>query len=553
MDEKNLENKKPAVSKPSSEAGIKRPVSAAGSTQEKRRPVSAGTQRETGKTPARAPHSASGQKTRSVQNTGGQRTRTVQSTDSHSARSVQRTAGQGERRQAPKTARTAAGKRKLSRRKKQKQQMQIIAGIVILLLIVLFGIIIAASSSKDPGSDVDKSTPEVIQTQDERESEEETASEEGTSEPSTDSADIQPSPSSGQSQPSQGQAVNPAAGGETVYATVRLNVRSVPNTTGEILGKLEAGASIVRTANENGWSTVDYNGTTAYVSSEFVTTTQPQAADPNVSGTGTHISHSREWPKLADGSWDLANITNDDSSVAYGNAIVGFGYSEASRDPVTKIPTDWTYYEKNWGMFNVDWIQDPALPQNQNIIYLTMDEGFPNENTPEILRILKEKNVKATFFITKTFFDGSAAQVRQMIDEGHIVGNHSCTHPNMPTLSIEEQTSQIMTLHNLVKDQLGYEMKLFRFPEGSYTSRSLALVDNLGYKTAFWSYTYKDYDKSAQADPAATLEKVLDNLHNGAIYLLHADSSTNLEILPGFIDGARARGFEFGVYPLTAN
>ena len=72
-----------------------------------------------------------------------------------------------------------------------------------------------------------------------------------------------------------------------------------------------------------------------------------------------------------------------------------------------------------------------------------------------------------------------------MIDEGHIVGNHSCTHPNMPPLSIEEQTSQIMTLHNLVKDQLGYEMKLFRFPEGSYTSRYLALVDNLGYKTAF--------------------------------------------------------------------
>ncbi len=479
----------------------------------------------------RSTQSGNSQKTR-VPQSGN---RSTQSRNTQGNHAVQGTGEQAQRSTQKKKI-SAARRKQIARMKKRRQQMRLVMGAVIVLLIALIGIIIAVSSN-GPSSDSETSSiPEIITEErtEEQESESETES----------TSEIQPSEIQGADH----------TGGQTVYATVRVNVRSLPDTTtSEILGKLEAGASIVRSADENGWSTVDYNGTIAYISSEFLTVTQPQADGPAADGSGTVVSHSRTWPKLADGTWDLNNITNDDSSVAYGNAIVGFGYSESARDPVTKIPGDWTYYEKNWGMFNVDWIQDPALPQNQNTIYLTMDEGFPNENTQEILRILKEKNVKATFFITKTFFDGSAEQVRQMLAEGHTVGNHSCTHPTMPKLSIEEQTSQIMTLHNLVKDQLGYEMKLFRFPEGSFTSRSLALVDNLGYKTAFWSYTYKDYDQNAQKDPAETLQMVLDNLHNGAIYLLHADSATNLSILPQFIDGVRERGFEFGVYPLTAN
>ncbi len=524
MDENNQENKKPV-----------RPASPRRTTKNANESV-------------REPQNRSSQRTRMPQEGTVRRTRTVQGKPEQKELTTQKKSNSGSTQEQRKTTssqstnRLSARKRKMVARRRQKRQMQIIAGAVIILLIVLICIIIAMSSSKNPGTNQNDKTSGVAV---EKTSEEESINEEETGSQQLETPPIE-------TQPIETQDTN-LADGQTVYVTSRLNVRSRPDTTGEILGKLEAGVSVVRTADENGWSTITYNGTTAYVSSEFLTLTQPQTNNSSTSGNGTVVSYSRTWPKLADGSWDLANITNDESSVAFGNVLVGFGYSESSRDPVTKIPGDWTYYEKNWGMFNVDWIQDPALPQNQNTIYLTMDEGFPNENTAEILRILKEKNVKATFFITKTFFDGSAGEVQQMINEGHTVGNHSCTHPNMPTLSIEEQTSEIMTLHNLVKDQLGYEMKLFRFPEGSYTSRSLALVDNLGYKTAFWSYTYKDFDQNAQKDQAEALTMVLNNLHNGAIYLLHADSSTNLAILSDFIDGARERGFEFGIYPLTAN
>ena len=97
-----------------------------------------------------------------------------------------------------------------------------------------------------------------------------------------------------------------------------------------------------------------------------------------------------------------------------------------------------------------------------------MDEGYEAGFTPQILQTLREKNVKATFFVTKEFYDSNPEYIKQMIDDGHTVGNHTCNHKNMPSLSLEEQTNEIMVLHNLVKDNFGYEMKLFRFPRGFY-------------------------------------------------------------------------------------
>ena len=241
-------------------------------------------------------------------------------------------------------------------------------------------------------------------------------------------------------------------------------------------------------------------------------------------------------------NWDLASLDN---------TPVYFGYAVENRDPVTHIPTDWAWYESKWGQYNVDWIQDTS----QNIIYLTMDEGYPNEYTSTILDILAEKNVKACFFITQMFLDGgeqSAQQIQRMINEGHVIGNHSVRHKNMPSLSIEEQTSEIVTVNQHLKEQFGIDCRLFRFPEGVYSDQCLALVDNLGMKTCFWSYAYNDYSEE-QPPVEESLQKAIDALHPGAIYLLHANSATNTAFLSRWIDAARAQGFEFGVYPLTAN
>lgn len=126
-----------------------------------------------------------------------------------------------------------------------------------------------------------------------------------------------------------------------------------------------------------------------------------------------------------------------------------------------------------------------------------------------------------------------------------MVGNHSYNHPSMPTVSLEKGEEEITKLHNYIKDTFGYEMTLFRPPMGEYSERTLALAQNLGYQSVFWSFAYADWDPKKQPEPEAALKKTVERVHNGAVYLLHAVSETNTQILGDFIDQVCAKGFSF--------
>lgn len=235
---------------------------------------------------------------------------------------------------------------------------------------------------------------------------------------------------------------------------------------------------------------------------------------------------------------DLSVLSNDS---------LGHGYSTTDRDASNR-PNGCLYLQHVYGnKYGADFIiENPGA----NVIYLTMDEGYEAGYTPTILDTLAQKGVKAVFFVTKQFVTEQPALVQRMINEGHIIGNHSCAHPadGMPTLGVEGQTNDIMQLHNLVQQNFGYTMTLFRFPAGIFSEQSLALVHNLGYRSVFWSFAHRDWVTTDQPDPAASLQAMLDQLHPGAVYLLHAVSATNTQVLGQFIDEARARGYEFGVY-----
>lgn len=282
------------------------------------------------------------------------------------------------------------------------------------------------------------------------------------------------------------------------------------------------------------------SATQVETTTEVQTTTQAAPETTAAQETTTAYVSSNPMSKypVHEGQWDLASLDNTG---------VGFGYSPDQR-AANMVPNDWAYYESKWGMYNVDWIQDI----NSNTIYLTMDVGFANPYTEGIIDVLKEKNVTVVFFITKMFLDSSPDTVQRMLDEGHIIGNHTCDHPNMPTLSDEKMKAQITDLSDAMYAKFGYTMKLFRFPEGRFSHRTLAQVENLGMKTVFWSYAYNDYS-ATQPEVGPSLQKAIDYLHPGAIYLLHASSSTNAAFLGDWIDAARAAGYEFGVYPLDAN
>ena len=135
-----------------------------------------------------------------------------------------------------------------------------------------------------------------------------------------------------------------------------------------------------------------------------------------------------------------------------------------------------------------------------------------------------------------------------MIDEGHTVGSHSVSHKSMPTLQIEEMIDEVMVLHDYVLEHFDYEMKLFRPPMGEYSKQSLAVLQNLGYKTVEWSFAYVDYDTENQPDPDKAYEKVVGAAHGGGIFLLHAVSKTNAEILGDVIEEFRRQGYTLELF-----
>lgn len=192
-------------------------------------------------------------------------------------------------------------------------------------------------------------------------------------------------------------------------------------------------------------------------------------------------------------------------------------------------------------------LQADFIGPDEKVIWLTFDEGYENGYSSQILDILKEKNCPAVFFVTGQYATENTELMKRMCSEGHAIGNHSFSHPakGMPALSLEKQTEDIQKLHQYVKDTFQYDMTLFRYPAGIFSEQSLALMQSLGYRSLFWSFAYADWDPQKQTAPDQALKKLCDRLHPGAIYLLHAVSSTNAEILGDFIDTARNAGYEF--------
>lgn len=179
-------------------------------------------------------------------------------------------------------------------------------------------------------------------------------------------------------------------------------------------------------------------------------------------------------------------------------------------------------------------------------LYLTFDCGYEYENlTSAVLDTLKEKGVSATFFCTLDHIKKETDLINRMIKEGHIVGNHSTTHPSFAEISREKMAKEIEQTENYLRENFGYSAKYFRFPAGEYNESALELISSLGYKSVFWSVAYDDWDTSKVRGKAYAIEKVMSRLHPGAVILLHSVSKDNADALGEIIDKARAEGYVF--------
>ncbi len=212
------------------------------------------------------------------------------------------------------------------------------------------------------------------------------------------------------------------------------------------------------------------------------------------------------------------------------------------KQPVTDA--DMRYIE-NYNGYYID--KNHSDSCEEKVIYLTFDAGYENGNVEKILDTLKAENVKGAFFILENLIVRNTELVKRMADEGHTICNHTAKHKDMTKCcSINEFKTELENLEKIYSQYTGKEMsKYYRPPEGKFNEETMKYASELGYKTIFWSLAYADWDNNKQMSATEAKAKILDNIHNGAIILLHPTSATNAQILGEVIRELKNQGYKF--------
>ncbi len=235
----------------------------------------------------------------------------------------------------------------------------------------------------------------------------------------------------------------------------------------------------------------------------------------------------------------IYSVTDANNSKGLSTAKKSHSHGPASGGKAHHTVVGFQKEFEKYGAFTLD-------TTGEKVLYLTFDCGYEYENlTSRVLDVLKEKGVSATFFCTLDHIKKETNLIARMIKEGHIVGNHSTTHPSFATINRTKMAKEIEQTENYLRETFGYAAKYFRFPAGEYNENALELVQSLGYRSVFWSVAYDDWDTSKVRGKEYAVEKVMSRLHPGAVILLHSVSKDNADALSDIIDKARAEGYIF--------
>ena len=181
------------------------------------------------------------------------------------------------------------------------------------------------------------------------------------------------------------------------------------------------------------------------------------------------------------------------------------------------------------------------------VIYLTFDAGYENGNVAKILDVMRDEQVCGAFFILGNLIERNPELVQRMANEGHLVCNHTYTHKSISCMNAQQICNELKRLEDAYKKLTGKPMdSYFRPPEGTFDKDSLKVISDQGYTTVFWSFAYADWDNEKQMSKQDAMKKIMDNLHNGEIMLLHPTSATNAAILRDLIRQLKAMGYRFG-------
>ncbi|WP_261134578.1 delta-lactam-biosynthetic de-N-acetylase [Bacillus sp. Marseille-Q3570] len=179
-------------------------------------------------------------------------------------------------------------------------------------------------------------------------------------------------------------------------------------------------------------------------------------------------------------------------------------------------------------------------------LYLTFDNGYENGYTEKVLDVLKTKKVPAAFFVTGHFLNDQSDLVKRMVNEGHIVGNHSWHHPDLTAVSDERLKEELKKVKDKYEELTGRkDMMYLRPPRGVFSERTLALSEQEGYTNVFWSLAYVDWITNKQKGADHAYRSIMKQVHPGSILLLHSVSKDNAEALGRVIDDLRKQGYSF--------
>ena len=238
-------------------------------------------------------------------------------------------------------------------------------------------------------------------------------------------------------------------------------------------------------------------------------------------------------------SW-IGFSNRDDGAVeaAASNDNWGLSFQEEGKTPVGNATPE---FLKQYNAYFCGTSEDKK-------IYLTFDCGYENGYTPAILDALEKHNVKAAFFVVGNYLETSPDLVKRMVEEGHIVGNHTYHHPDMSQISDPASfQEEITSLEKKYQEITGLEMqKFYRPPQGKYSESNLKMAQELGYQTVFWSLAYVDWYVDQQPTQEEAYAKLLPRIHPGAVVLLHSTSKINAEILDDLLTKWEQEGYTFG-------
>ncbi|XMB66850.1 polysaccharide deacetylase family protein [Mycoplasmatota bacterium zrk1] len=219
----------------------------------------------------------------------------------------------------------------------------------------------------------------------------------------------------------------------------------------------------------------------------------------------------------------------------------GWGYKKNGNEPPSIGK-----YEEIISPYDVIYIGDTSTKD----VYLTFDTGYETGNTSTLLDVLTEENVPATFFVTGHFMRKHPELIKRMYDEGHIVGNHTWSHPDLTSITSKEVELELSKIENKYFEITNSKMlKFVRPPRGTFSPKSLKTLTDLGYVTVLWSLAHVDWHQNSNRGWEYAYNSVMDNIHNGAVILMHSVSEDNTLALERIIEDLKTKEFKFK--PLT--